>query len=851
MSIVRRIALLACAIAFVILSGGCKPDQNAKTEVDASAKSSRKGGQPNVVLISMDTTRPDYLGCYGSPVTKTPNIDRLAKAGTMFTQCTTAAPLTAVSHSSMLTGVFPPVHGVRDNGPYILHPANETLAEALSAEGYFTGASVAAVVLNREIGLNQGFDVYSDFYDRRESKESADARAGNDRLGSEIAEDGIAMLRAHKDESFFLFLHFFDPHSPYEPPEPFRNQYDEKYVAEIAYADAQIGKVLDEIDNLGLTDNTLVVLTADHGESRWEHGEETHAAFVYDATVHIGLIMRYPKVIPAEQTVGAQVRVVDVTPTILDYLGVGVDGFHYLQGTTLRPLITGEETDLGLPAYSETFYTRNGLGFSILRGYRHDGWKYIHAPKPELYDLRKDPKELDNVIDQFPAKAEQLREELRTFLAESPKLDRSGGNTAAQVSDSVAKMQALGYLTTDASAAEKDSETDELAMFEPVGRDPKDYTELLTLVSQTLGRVHIEDPKTEEMLLKCIELAPDPDRGFGWAFVSLGGMCVKQERYDDAIKWYKRALNLSPTDGRILTSLAETLWRAGHTEDAKLMLERALELQPVYAHTYLTLGRMKLADGKLPEALELMQKALEIDPSLPPAHRCMGFIHVVQGDARKAREEYARAVSAAPDMPMWHQEYADLLQVMQEPEEALKEYEAWAKIEPDKALAYAGIGDSYRAMHRVEEALANYRKAYEMDPTLVTLCDAYGQLLLEQGSAAEAVVVLRKGLETAPNHPNLANNLAWLLATSKDDSIRNGAEAVTLAEAACAATNRTNPNFLDTLGAAYAEAGRFDDAIKTVEEVIKAATDGGFDSLLSDAKAHLALYRSGKPVRSS
>ncbi|HRX83709.1 MAG TPA: tetratricopeptide repeat protein [Phycisphaerae bacterium] len=840
----RHLRPAACAVLMAITAlclCGCKRDSAPRAEQD------RRGDHRplNVLLISSDTTRADHLGCYGHPRVRTPHVDRLAREGATFTQCISAAPLTLVSHSSMMTGLYPPVHGVRDNGSYRLPGNCRTLAEVLRDSGYATAAEVAAMVLNREFGLNQGFEQYHDTYTPRRVENVPDLVKY--RVAEEISLGVIDLLHEHGNEPFFIFAHFFDAHQPYQPPEPFVNQYKEPYEAEIAYMDAGVGRILDTLDETGLSANTLVIFTGDHGESLWQHGEETHGAFIYDATLHVPLIMRCPQVIPAGKQIAAQVRLIDIAPTVLDYLDN--DAMADIQGVSLRPLIAGDAADLDLTAYSESFYPVSAFGLSQLRSLRTSNWKYILAPKPELYDLRADPQEMHNVIATEPARADEMREQLRSLLAEAPPLPEGDDDARIQLpADALDNLRGLGYA---GGPADTHGEVEnELDLFEPRGADPKDYTDLITKVSHVLGLMQTDASKAEAGLRECIAAAPDPDHGFAWAFVSLAELLVKEERWDEAVEWYERALRRDPDNGQTLTGLGQALQHVGRTDDAIAVLEASVQVEPVLARSCYVLANALVDQNKLDEAVKRYRQALEIDPGYDVARMALARASWQLGNNDEAQRLYEEAIKRSPEDPAPQRELGNLLLSMNKPEAALPHLHAWAELAPDNATACVNIADVLRVQGKNDEAIASYRQALKIDPENVYAYDALGQLLLETGDWQAADGVLRRGLELAPDHANLANNLGWLLATAPIDALRDGAAALKWARVACTQTGEKNVNYLDTLAAAYAENGQFDEAIDVIQRAVKIVDEAGQKESADSLRTRIRQYRDHEPLRS-
>ena len=412
---------------------------------------------PSVLLVTLDTTRADRIGCYDGPGSfgdtgaGTPHLDALAARGVRFERAYTTAPITLPAHASLLTGTYPPYHGVRDNGTYRLPAAATTLTELLADRGYRTAACVAAYPLFPEYGLDQGFELY-DFPLLEEPEPDL---AGGERRAASVVDAALPWLRRFApDEPTFLWLHFYDPHWSYKPPAPFAARYPEDpYQGEISYADAQLGRVLAELEELGVLDNTLVVVAADHGEEFGEHGEKTHALLVYDTTLHVPLIFAGPGV-PEGTSVSGPVSLVDVLPTLAELLDLPLP--EEVQGRSLVALLEGEPDAVPPPViYAESWYGRLHHGWSELRAVvQRDGdadWKLIDAPRAEggareLFSLTRDRAELQDLVALEPERAAELAREL----------DRLAGSTAGGLdarvaldTEGAAMLRDLGYAGTE------------------------------------------------------------------------------------------------------------------------------------------------------------------------------------------------------------------------------------------------------------------------------------------------------------------------------------------------------------------------------------------------------------------
>jgi arylsulfatase A-like enzyme len=368
--------------------------------------STRSGGSTNLVIITLDTTRADRLPAYGLADVSMPNLDRLAREGVVFDQATSVAPLTLPAHASIFTGLYPPAHGVRDNSDPPLSAEHTTLAEILRGYGFRTGAFVGSVVLDADRGLARGFDRYSGVTSGTLTGPERQRRA------DEVVADALRWLDEIGDSKFFLWAHLYDPHLPYDPPEPYRSAYFDQYIGEIVFADSQIGRLLDALDRKHLTQQTVVVVVGDHGESLGDHGEKDHGRTVYEGVLRVPLIVRAPRILP--RRVDGIVRQVDLLPTVLDLMGESLPARS--DGVSLVSLMKGGRS-LGLDAYSESLYPRRWGGRAV-RALRQGSFKLIDSPAPELYNLDRDPFEEHDIYAVDRTVADRLSRGLST-LAQS------------------------------------------------------------------------------------------------------------------------------------------------------------------------------------------------------------------------------------------------------------------------------------------------------------------------------------------------------------------------------------------------------------------------------------------------
>lgn len=529
------------------------------------------------MLITIDTLRADALGAYGQALPTSPNIDRLAEHGVVFSQAVSSVPSTLPSHASIMTGLQPYSHGVRSNSGYVLPEQARTLAELLRDSGFRTGAEIAAAVLDRRTQLDQGFDHYRDItssdIERKQvvvpRSNGAETRILHERTASDITQHGMQFLRKKSDRSFFLWLHYFDPHRSYTAPEPFRNRIPgSPYHAEVAYVDHEVGRVLNEIERLGLSPRTHIVITSDHGESLGEHGEATHAHFIYQSTMHVPLILAGPGI--EARRVGSLVRSIDIMPTILDWLGVPAP--DHMEGVSLLPLAHG--SDLQLVGYGESIESRINFGTSMLRFLRDGRWKYHHKVGRELYDLEADPGELRNLASSQRDIAEGLEAKLRAQIAAAaPQLGRAEVNPDAETT---AQLRALGYLSSGSRARIED-ESDALELF---GQDPA------LLVSAVEAHAHANSH-------------------------------IVEGRYAAAAEAYAELLDQFPDSPSIVIGLSLAYIQLDRLEEAEQLLRRAIELDPGHTGLYVDLARLlrfEQTDEADAEAEALLESSLEISP---------------------------------------------------------------------------------------------------------------------------------------------------------------------------------------------------------------------------------------------
>ncbi|MEE9293734.1 MAG: sulfatase-like hydrolase/transferase [Phycisphaerae bacterium] len=590
-------------------------------------------GKLNVLLVTIDTTRADYLRCYGRAAAQTPNLDELARGAVLFERSSASCPQTLPSHSTIMTGLYPFVHGVRRNATDRLPSAAVTLAEVLKEEGYATGAVVASFVLNAKFGIDQGFDAYRDFFPTGD--------VADERRGDEVCDDALELLRSFSGQPFFLWVHFFDPHHPYESERFGDVDSADAYADEIRFMDRQIGRLLRELHTLDVEDRTLVVVVGDHGEGLDDHGEYLHGYFVYETTIHVPLIIRRPGGASAGSRIRAQVRTIDIAPTVLDL--VGAPPLPQAQGVSLTPLISGATEDLHLAAYAEATEGHSALGLARLRSLTVDGWKYVLAPSPRLYRIETDPGETRNLIAEHAEMATKLRGQLRALIADAPPPITPELSPVNLTADEIARLGALGYV--GAVPQREEPGLTELDTFEPKGNDPQDYAHAIELslrAHRTLatGAFVLAEKQLGE-LIQVFPQAADLHRDLAFAL-------ERQNKVDDAIRRYQQAVTMNPHDSETRVHLANLLMRQRRWEQAIGQLEGALEQDPEDAITHRLLATALASVERFDEARAHWETAVILNPQDARSLQALGELHTQQGRSAEAYECFLKAAKLAP-----------------------------------------------------------------------------------------------------------------------------------------------------------------------------------------------------------
>lgn len=578
----------------------------------------RTGAPPSVLLITVDTLRPDALGWIGATNT-TPAIDRLAADAFRFPAAVAPVPLTFPSHAAMMTGVLPRRLGLRDNGQ-TLGSEPRTLAEALRGRGLVTAAFVSGFPLARAFGLDRGFEIYDDRF-------SAGEGASLERPASETTDAALEWLSS-APAPWFLWVHYYDPHYPYEPPPDLvRRGARGAYEGEVAFVDRAIGELLAGAESVA-GGALLTVFAADHGESLGEHGEGTHGFFIYDSTMLVPLLFRFPGAVrPGES--GAPARLVDLTPTVLEL--VGAPALPDADGISLASTIGGGAQEIP-PAYLETYQPWLSYGWAPLAAVRDERWKFISAPRSELYDLAADPDETTNVLDENRRLARILQGVQRAVVQRPPV------GTAGQTIDAeaAAKLRALGYVGGTSAGEPPASGL----------RDPKDAAELRELLTEADVLMRAGDAEGAVPKFEAV-LARDPGNRF--ALVRSGVALLALNDLDRAVPRLVEAVRASPEQPEVRTALAQALMRAGRAEEAVPHSMEAARLQPRRAIAWAELGTALGLAGRTGEAVKALQRAVAIEPRNPKLVARLAFAEHAAGRIAEAASHLERTAALEGD----------------------------------------------------------------------------------------------------------------------------------------------------------------------------------------------------------
>lgn len=739
----------------------------------------------NLILLSLDTTRFDRLSCYGFNKTTSPNLDRLAADGILFEGTRSPVPVTLPAHATMLTGLYPFEHGVRNNGSYVVAPEAVTLPELLKKHGYATGAVLGGFPLDKRFGLNQGFDAYDDEFPVESVYREVDLAQ---RTAADVSRLGLAWLDRQKGGPFFLWCHYYDPHAPYRPPDPYKTMFaNDRYAGEIASMDAEIGKLLDGVRSRGLMDRTVIVVAGDHGEGLDEHGEHTHMIFIYETTQHVPMLIRLPAAgaFAGREWRGSRVEgltnLVDILPTVWNSLGLPREELPPVSGISLLPVVTGKA-----PAhrwvYHESLVADLEYGASELRGYQDKRWKYIRAPRPELYDLQNDPKELKNLAGREGDRMRAMEASLDSLLRREP----GARAPVAMDAETIEKLRSLGYVAGGAAPSTGGSKPDPKEMnwaIEAVlnaGTLAASYrpADALRAIDSVLA-VYPKIPTAQRLRGTCLTRlgrGADAVKAYDQAMADCGGCAeaprLKQERLSalvsagrnrEALKDVEALLKENPKEqGRNLIH-GEILNALGNAEGARQAFVREAGFYPRDPAPLVKLGILETGRKRPVEAEKAYRKALEINPRDVDALVMLSELMDNLNRSAEASALTEKAIAADPDHPGALMRRAFDQQRKGQLDQALASYQGCLARQPGNAAALFNLGTLFGQMGRNAEAERAYQNAIATDKAPQGAYANLGVLLASRGKIPDAVKIWEEGLQREPDGSGAAairSNLA-------------------------------------------------------------------------------------------
>ncbi len=666
--------------------------------------------RPNVILITIDTVRADHIGCYGATDVKTPTLDGIARDGIVFERAISQVPLTWPSHAAILTGTYPFQNGVQDFTGQPLDERFRSVAQTFKQQGYATGAVVSAFVLDRSWGLSRGFDFYDDAFSAETFRQKDIGLV--DRKAGESVTRALAWLQKTPRRPFFFWLHLYDPHSPYDPPEPFRTEYKAHlYDGEIAYADHELGRLIAWLKQNQLYNSSAIVLLSDHGESLAEHGEKEHGFFVYNSTIHIPLIVKPPAgsgVRPGRVT--RPVETVAVAPTLTHLAEMKDD----IQKQFSSASLLGDKAPVDTAAYSESFYAFSSFGWSPLHALQTSRYHYIEAPTPELYDVIADPQEKNNLASQQTATVAVLEDKLQSLLRQNPfKAGESG--TSGLSPDALEKLRALGYVAYRSPVS-----PEALAAGLP---DPKNKLWEFNAILEAGDAFHSGEFKAGETLLASVQ---EKDPQMYIVPFMLGEAATRQQKWEEASAAFQKCLQLNPNFDQAMTGLSRVLMYLGKPDEAAQWSRNALKQNPANYRAWYQLGLVESRTDK-DAAIADYEKGVAIQGSFAPLRRDLGLLYFQQQNYAQAANHLSKAAElGVNDAPLYNFlgiSYGHTNRLAQ----AVESYKHALKLDPALAEAHLNLAFAYQKLGRGAAARKEYGEACRLQEKFCQLAPAASQ----------------------------------------------------------------------------------------------------------------------------
>jgi len=848
------------------------------------------------------------LSCYGYTQRTTPNIDRLAKDSLFFKDAFSTIPLTLPAHRSMLTGLIPPTHGVHDNFEMRLPEEILTLPEVLKDNGYTTYGIVSSVVLSSRFGLDQGFDVFDDAF-----VEQAEDIIVAEQNGAETTEHAIKWLTDNSDKKKFMFIHYYDPHTSYAPPEPFRKQFRHPYDGEIAFTDHCVGRVIDKLKSLKLYDDALIVITGDHGEMLFEHNESTHSFYIYQSAIRVPLMFKLPQDAYCVK-ITEPCSIIDITPTIIALAGIGIP--EKMQGIDLLTLArnTGKPTSGSgnivdkRALYSESLTPTKYNGNSLLSVVSGD-WHYIQTTKPEIYNRIKDPGETDNLIVKEAKRARIMQFQLKEILDASV---ASEIDTALDIdSKTMRSLESLGYVGGSVS---KDFS------FDVSKTNPRELIDVHNDLARATHLIHQD--RFDEVIAFCekvIKTHPD----IAESYRKLAGCYSEMKSYQKEIETWHIFLKLKPGDIAAYKALAVAYKHDGQLKQAIKYTKTALEQHPGDAELSDFLAGLYVKEGMHTLAIPLFLQKLSREPDDIDTLKCLvaaydlthdysnaakycdslfklmpedpdicgdlAKLYMKSGSYTKAILFYKQSLVSSPDDLNMLKGLVDAYKAVKDYEHTIETLEIIAELEPQNAMVYDRLANvyfeqkeyqlcinllkqlleimpgnieinyrlakNYHYLNKYPEAVQSCLRTLELDPKHLKAHLCLSQTYLKMNKLKEAIAQYESALKLKPDMLSTHNTIAWLQATQKDPELYNPKSALVHAQKAAELTldkltgKYTNPHVLDTLAAAQSANGDFEAAVDSANLAIELCRRKGLDSLADNIQKHLDLYRKHKPYR--
>lgn len=689
--------------------------------------------RPNIVLITIDTLRADHLGSYGYARADTPVLDALARDGVRFSEVIAQAPLTLPSHASIFTGLTPPRHGVRNNPDSVVPASIPTLAERFHAAGYATAAFVSGFPLHKRFGLARGFDVYDDRFPRGDGSSAAP-------FTERRADQTVAAVRAwfssrNRDVPFFLWVHLFDPHRPYDPPEPFRSRFaDAPYDGEIAFVDAQIGELRHTLSNGGA--DTIVVVASDHGEGLNEHGEPTHGLFVYDSTIRVPLIVAAAG-LAAGRVVATPVRLVDVPPTLLELAALAP--LPQIDGRSLAPALGSRAATLTPePAYVESLFGRLCCGWAPLHGWRDGRWMFIDAPEPELYDVTDDPIEQHNVADLHAAEVARFQRAARAAAA-APPVDGGRANAPPEASE---RLAALGYFSGSANVPAS------LA-------DPKRMAALAERMEQAIARER-SDPAGAASELRSV-VGADPSNALARRHLAIA--LAAMHEYDAAIEQARTLVQMGDDSSETTVLLGDCQRLTGDVAGAIRTLKAAERRDSSSTELTNALGRALATAADRAGAAAAFTSVLARQPDDPDALEALADMAIERGDLAEGRARLEQLLARDPEDSRVGVKLSAVLARSGRTDAAIQLLRSIADRAPTNVDAQVNLAAALAKGGAPAEAIRYFERAIASGARAPVVLNGLAMARLQTGDPGGAADALRRSLAINPDQPDIRNLL--------------------------------------------------------------------------------------------